>query len=40
MGRLGYFTMTADDTYDADTAAAVEKLYQGRGFAPSALRPR
>ncbi|MBP7632497.1 MAG: peptidoglycan-binding protein, partial [Acidimicrobiales bacterium] len=34
LGRLGYFTMTADDTYDADTAAAVEKLYQGRGFAP------
>lgn len=37
--RLGLFSGTPDDTFDTDTSAAVERLYEERGFAPAGPPP-
>lgn len=39
LARLGLFSGTPDDTFDADTSAAVEQLYEDRGFAPASPPP-
>ena len=39
LGRLGYFAKAADDTWDADTSAALDRLYTDRKFAPIGAPP-